>query len=1087
MHNDADTAGFDDSSEEDTEQGGSKAWRNPLSSALDDADEDAAPGSAPASHELLRDSETGIMDSHPQRMKLQMFPVEEGFEKWAQHPEVEYDAILDEHSDEEDEGEADPKVQFSSGDGLSGADSAVFSTTSGFSDEQSESLSELEELQVHSVYSLVEDVEVEVSGETVSRKLLYMTNRQARAFDVNNMQRVLDAMEINPPRLVINLSLNTFVGVRKTSAHGSCVPWSADSESSGRTSTVISHHIHAEVDAEHVLEADRRLQEFLKKCILPVATATQALILLHTDNDILALSFTKICNAHAKTMGGKLPFTVINFTPANWVYACSVTEGTLAYTLSQSSRRWKRALPKLAVTMPEEFVKMSMQDLPGGCTHYIIVEGVHGGRQDDSPLAGLKDSFVQRLSDQLPSIAIMTARAFRLDWLMDYVARGLPLLLLDSRPLPHWNQGGYSPTLEGVADDLINLNRKLVASGTVNHYDVSTLSHLHGVMTKMAADGQKATRIRNNQVSFGREDMFAIYEVLEKDIKDKKKRSKHLTNTVAKHTAPHQRTLLGQALAIFEDNKQMEERVWATWIIMCAMDSLVAVPTNTGLLLFTRLMECTLCSQSYASRLVEKKKKALEAAKDITALNEWLFDVSTEFQYHLVPNKCSSLEISASVYDGGFFGQMMRAHRIKSTSNGFLSRKRMMKGGHLFMYIAWVDPEQVKKGPKVEEMVSALLATVDSWVIPLRSKVAGRVTSKNINDDMHLGLMDLLDSPKVYSGNLSDPTQLSQLLAQVAKLGRLPDKNSIEAMRILRRCWDAVDIFSAEAERCKRIAKASYLLLLIIGVATILVTVLSMNTEWMIREQRGKYLIGLSLSGSAIAGYTTYANPAQRWMQLRGAALSLESEIWKFRARCGEYAEVLHNERDVNDTPERNLQATLDTLEEHVGKAAAVSETAFFARFELFGRVNKKSDLHKYRHGQYEGCSVRGTFGTSNRPKDNEPDDHHTPTSPEKYLSLRVEPQVRFYQKRLPRYYRFRTITEMFILLGSLSGTLFVYMEIEEWTGIISALCAAFTAWAAFHGTTRKLTRYSNSVEKIKRITLWCVHTNTEHVLYSHT
>eukprot|EP01048_Picozoa_sp_COSAG05_P019668 COSAG05_NODE_3143_length_2289_cov_2.110502_2_plen_118_part_00 len=48
-----------------------------------------------------------------------------------------------------------------------------------------------------------------------------------------------------------------------------------------------------------------------------------------------------------------------------------------------------------------------------------------------------------------------------------------------------------------------------------------------------------------------------------------------------------------------------------------------------------------------------------------------------------------------------------------------------------------------------------------------------------------------------------------------------------------------------------------------------------------------------------------------------------------------------------------------------------------------------------------------------------------------------------------------------------------VFLEVEEWTGIVSAVAAAVTAWNAFHDTTRKLTRYSNTVEKVKRITLW--------------
>ena len=87
------------------------------------------------------------------------------------------------------------------------------------------------------------------------------------------------------------------------------------------------------------------------------------------------------------------------------------------------------------------------------------------------------------------------------------------------------------------------------------------------------------------------------------------------------------------------------------------------------------------------------------------------------------------------------------------------------------------------------------------------------------------------------------------------------------------------------------------------------------------------------------------------------------------------------------------------------------------ASIEIFGNPSKGENTGEYTHGQYADSKTTGTFGTAV-----EDDDHHSPLNPDMYIKLRVEPQARFYQKRLPRYYRMRTFVEAVLLLGSLSG-----------------------------------------------------------------
>ena len=83
---------------------------------------------------------------------------------------------------------------------------------------------------------------------------------------------------------------------------------------------------------------------------------------------------------------------------------------------------------------------------------------------------------------------------------------------------------------------------------------------------------------------------------------------------------------------------------------------------------------------------------------------------------------------------------------------------------------------------------------------------------------------------------------------------------------------------------------------------------------------------------------------------------------------------------------------------------------------------------------------------------------------------------MRFYQSRLPTYYRTRTISEVLLIIGTLSGTLMAFLDVSEWTAVVTAVATLVTAWVAFHGTSRKLTRYSNTVSKGLSILLWWEH-----------
>jgi hypothetical protein len=75
---------------------------------------------------------------------------------------------------------------------------------------------------------------------------------------------------------------------------------------------------------------------------------------------------------------------------------------------------------------------------------------------------------VQRLSQDIPTIGIQTQQITNMKLIREYIGRGLPLLLIDSRPLPEG--GKYPSTLEDAKAVLLTRVKALDESGSYDFY-----------------------------------------------------------------------------------------------------------------------------------------------------------------------------------------------------------------------------------------------------------------------------------------------------------------------------------------------------------------------------------------------------------------------------------------------------------------------------------------------------------------------------------------------------------------------------------------------------------------------------------------
>ena len=408
-----------------------------------------------------------------------------------------------------------------------------------------------------------------------------------------------------------------------------------------------------------------------------------------------------------------------------------------------------------------------------------------------------------------------------------------------------------------------------------------------------------------------------------------------------------------------------------------------------------------------------------------------------------------------------------------------------------------------------------------------------------------------------FSGNLCNVEILADRLERrLALVDRLPENNTLEELHALRDAWCDVDRYEKIGTQAKCAAKWSYLLLLLLGVATVVVATLVGSNYFPTNPTKdsstnatgstvGPALLTASSSfGDAVAfvlavvssfcaSYIAYMNPVQRWQELKSASLQLRSEIFRFRTRVGVY------DYKVKTKDVLLLRETVAALREHTLARAAIGASTFFQQYPK----------ETYRHGQYVCFDPpitsdvaykrpHDTFKTGpnqgeckpnctkcideNRNKQNKQskqqklqketrgsgggggtnnvvvvpvsstspevpfsstspewhtkpimDDYHSPMDANAYISLRLEPMLRFYQSRIHPYYRSKTFVAVFLMVATGASAIMAALGLTVWIGIVAIVASSVTSWSEFSGVGKKLGRYSQAITKLRDLRLW--------------
>eukprot|EP00931_Biecheleriopsis_adriatica_P105153 TRINITY_DN79725_c0_g1_i1.p1 TRINITY_DN79725_c0_g1~~TRINITY_DN79725_c0_g1_i1.p1 ORF type:complete len:938 (+),score=120.38 TRINITY_DN79725_c0_g1_i1:158-2971(+) len=310
----------------------------------------------------------------------------------------------------------------------------------------------------------------------------------------------------------------------------------------------------------------------------------------------------------------------------------------------------------------------------------------------------------------------------------------------------------------------------------------------------------------------------------------------------------------------------------------------------------------------------------------------------------------------------------------------------------------------------------------------------------------------LLTSPSLHGINLAHVnTASAQLLVnRLVRLDRLPKRNSVEALELLQGAWCEYDVAMMLAGRYKRLFKTcflSYLILtwLVVASATALPSV-DANQRQAFADAVFAFTIAISL----LVSIDGVLNSKVRWRKLRTSAGALESMIWLFRTRVGPFE---MNQMDGNAArPEHKLCEALNDWREDVVTSAALGTSDF----------NRSHVPAVYKHFQYKG-----------ELQSNDEDDHQSPVQPHRYITLRINKAMVFYQHRIPVYTRLRFALTIVILGLGIVASILAYAKLNDWVVMITSAAGLVTTWNEFSDAARKTERYTRAVSSLKKLLSW--------------
>jgi hypothetical protein len=189
----------------------------------------------------------------------------------------------------------------------------------------------------------------------------------------------------------------------------------------------------------------------------------------------------------------------------------------------------------------------------------------------------------------------------------------------------------------------------------------------------------------------------------------------------------------------------------------------------------------------------------------------------------------------------------------------------------------------------------------------------------------------------------------------------------------------------------------------------------------------------------------------RKWILLRDSAEAIKTEIFRYRMRVGDYAEGDRWETLPNETPPVS----------HISRDAVLAQKIVGISGRLMRtEVNTGSLL-------YDGpLPPEGAVAKT--------DDGFSFLTPERYLEVRLEDQLKYYSGTTAKLERQRSELQWLIFIVGGAGTLLAALGAQLWIALTTAAVTALSAWVGDLKLDQTLIKYNQSAADLSDLrVLW--------------
>ena len=221
-------------------------------------------------------------------------------------------------------------------------------------------------------------------------------------------------------------------------------------------------------------------------------------------------------------------------------------------------------------------------------------------------------------------------------------------------------------------------------------------------------------------------------------------------------------------------------------------------------------------------------------------------------------------------------------------------------------------------------------------------------------------------------------------------------------------------------------------------------------------------IIVIPIVTAILLAYYNKFRPANKWILLRGSAEAIKREIYRYRSRTGDYSKdrLTTNSRD----------------------------DVFHERLEPVSRRLMQTDVNhgglepyngRYRRNGRRTKELMVSFLYLRRPPPpkkevaQKNDDGFSFLTPERYIELRLEDQLKYYSGKTPKLEKQIKQMQVAILVAGGAGTLLAAVGAELWVALTTALATALTTSLASRQLDETLVRYNQSATDLANVRDW--------------